>query len=194
MNVFINVSADRGDCMSDEKKPKNTKRNVILSIIIIFLIAVISAVLIIIQLQWQNRTEEITETYTADDIVQSVIKKMKYTNLSPISADNINNYYELPEGGVNDSAMYISGKSDSELEITCFVLSSPDYEEDMMKCITKYMSSKTKASSDPNTSSAAINYTTSVHYPYVFIAVTPESEAAAKAFDSLLTIESSPSK
>ncbi|MEE3402820.1 MAG: DUF4358 domain-containing protein, partial [Acutalibacteraceae bacterium] len=124
--------------MSNEKK----NRNITVTVIVLVLIVAVSAVLILISLSMQKKSPKNTLTLTTDQIVTSVIKKMNYTNLSPISAENISRYYEIPSNTVSDSAMYISGKSGTEIELACFRLQNDGAQTPLLQAVNAYLDEK----------------------------------------------------
>ena len=111
------------------------------------------------------------------------MKKMNYTNLSPISKENISRYYEIPPDTVMDSAMYISGKSGTEIELACFRLYDNCTTNDMMPTVNSYLDDKGLS---PQSSDQPINAKVSSRPPYLFVAVAQDSETAAKAFETVL--------
>ncbi len=171
--------------MEESKHKSKKKRNLILTISIILAILLIAGISILILLPSQSKSRKTPVDMTADEVVTSVIKKMKYTNLSPISRENISRYYEIPDDTLSDYAMYISGSSGSEIEITCFVLSHEEDTDVMMKSVKQYLSSRNKNASEQNTSIAVVPYSTSTNFPYLFVAVAPDSDAAVSAFETL---------
>ena len=88
--------------------------------------------------------ESIKKVYTASYLASEVVKKMNYENLSEISPSDISNYYDIPEGVVTDSAMFVSTRSDSYTEIACFKLKSNESEKQLTKSIDNYISAKKK--------------------------------------------------
>ncbi len=160
------------------------KRNLILTIIVLGLILAVAAVLILITLNMQKKIETSDPTLTADQVVTGVIRKMNYTNLSPISAENISRYYEIPTDSISDSAMYISGKSGTEVEVTCFRLQSDTAREPLMHAVNEYL--EDKGVSPQTAVSQVINAKVATHLPYIFVAVAQDSESAVKAFETVL--------
>lgn len=169
---------------------KSKKRNLILTISVLSLIAVTAAVLVIIFLTMQNRSSQESSGLTADAVVTGVIKKMNYTNLTPISKENISRYYEIPENTVCDSAMYISGRSGSETELTCFKLNEGTNEKELMENINDYISSKNlknPAISETNSSQQNSQAAVQKHQPFIFVVVGPDCSNAVKTFDTIVT-------
>ena len=176
--------------MSNQKRKQN---NIVLTIIIIVLIVIISVVLsfaVIITLF--NNSEKEKKEYTASEITSTVVKKMKYENLSEISSSNISKYYDIPEGTVDDCSMYISTRSDNFTEIACFRLTSEDKQEQLIEVINDYIGEKaiTYNNVGDNAYSTVTASKTDIKYPYVFVAVTPDSEAAINALESIVAVDS----
>lgn len=159
------------------------KRNLVLTIIVLGLIIATAAVLIVISLGMQKKTVKSGLTLTADQVVTGVIRKMNYSNLSPISAENISRYYEVPDHTVADLAMYISGKSGTEVEITCFRLQNDTEPAPLIQAVDDYLDDKGILT---QSTAQAINAKVATHLPYVFVAVAQDSETAAKAFETVL--------
>ena len=163
--------------MSEHSK----KKNLILTAVSLILIFSAAAFLIILSLSMQKKEPQDSIRLTADDVVTGITKKMNYTNLSAIS--NIERYYEIPKDTISDSAMYISGKSGTETEIACFVLKDADSQSVLDNAISEYLNEKNSSS---QTSVQLIHSNVATHYPYVLVVVAQDSEAAAKAFETVL--------
>ena len=158
-------------------------RNVILTLIVLALIFAITAVLVVILLSIQRKPEKAAPTLSADQVVIGVIKKMNYTNLTPISQENISRYYEIPKNAVSDYAMYISGKSGTDIELTCFKVVNEDGQWALHDAVNLYLSEKSNTSRNV---SQTFYSKTDANFPYYFIAVAQDCDAAAKAFEAVL--------
>lgn len=125
---------------------------------------------------------------TAHDIASHIVKTMNYENLSEISNKNISKYYEVPSDIVIDSAMYVSTRTDSCNEIACFQLNNQENQEKLLKIISDYIETKKNTYKDVNEKAynTVCSAKTEVIYPYVFIAITPDSETAVSAFRELI--------
>ena len=156
------------------------KRNIFLTVILLSVIAAVTAVIVIAVLAEQN-TQKNSKSYLATNtIVSQVIKKMNYQNLSKISDENIPKYYNIPDGIITDSAVYISNRTDSGMEIACFRLSSEENAPTLSDAISEHISSKNSENKEGSGQLAKVK--TDTVYPYVFVAVASDSEAAANAF------------
>ncbi len=173
-----------------EQKQKNTKRtqnNIAVTVIIVAAILLIAASLSVSLLDTFRNDSTSTENYSTSKIVKTIIDKMNYENLSEISKDNISKYYEIPDGTVTDSTLYISTRSDNFTEIACFRLKSEDKEKTLTKVINNYITEKTNTYQNVNdkayetVSASKIE----IHYPYVFVAVASDSESAVSEFNEL---------
>ena len=167
----------RGELMSQ-------KRNILLTVITISVIALITAVIVGILLSYQNSRKNANSYLTANTIVSRVIKKMDYQNLTKISDENISKYYIIPEGTVTDSAMYISNRTDSGIEFACFRLADENSSLKLSDAISEHISSKNTENKEGSGQLAKVK--TDTVYPYVFVAVASDSEAAANAFKEVV--------
>ena len=173
--------------MAEKNKEKLTQNNIAGTVIIVVAILLIAASLSVSLLNNFQDVSDKTENYSTSRIVTTVIDKMNYENLSKISKDNISKYYEIPDGTVTDSTLYISARSDNFTEIACFRLKSQDKEKMLMNVINNYITEKTNTYQNVNdkayetVSASKIE----VHYPYVFVAVASDSETAVNEFNEL---------
>ncbi|MBQ9461826.1 MAG: DUF4358 domain-containing protein [Clostridia bacterium] len=166
-------------------KEASGKRNIILTFVVLAVIFAVTAVTVLILLGTQRKSDHDNDIrLTADEVASRVIKKMNYNNLTQISKQNINRYYEIPEGTVTDYAMYISGRSGSEVEIACFRLKNEDSRSALTAAINSYLNEKSPA--DVSGSSTQAASTVAVHYPYVLVVVAQDCDTAAKAFETIL--------
>lgn len=168
---------------------KNQKRNIILTIIIIFFIAVIASVLIFLTMSvYNSKKQQTNENLSVNYITSSVIEKMGYQNLSEISSENICKYYEIPDGVVLESDMYVSNRPDSFTEIACFKLTDKSKQDELMKSISEYITSKNSTYKGVNEKEYQNinNSKTEVNYPYAFVVISSDSDAAVDAFNSVI--------
>ena len=163
----------------------NKKQNILLTAVVLAFIALSTSVIVSIVLAQQNSQTNSKSYLTANTSVSQVIKKMNYQNLSKISDENISKYYNIPDGTVTDSAMYISNRTDSGMELACFRLSSEDNTPVLSDAISEHISSKN--SENKEGSGQLAKFKTDTVYPYVFVAVATDSEAAANAFKEIIT-------
>lgn len=161
------------------------KRNIILTIILLVIIILITFVTVVFVLSLQNNQKTAKNYLTANTVISQVIKKMNYQNLSKISDENISKYYNIPQGIVTDSAMYISSRADSGLELTCFRLNGENSEQALSEAISEYISSKNTENKEG--SGQLAKFKTDTVYPYVFVAFASDSEAAASAFEEVIS-------
>lgn len=161
---------------------KKSKRNVILTIVILSVIAAVATVLVVLTLVMQKGTRAKNADLSADSVVTGVIKKLNYQNkkLSPLK-ENVSGWYSIPDDTVTDYAIYLSDRSGTEIEFTCFKLKDSDCEEKVMSCINDHLKAKEKTFSEQNRQSMV-----SSHYPYIFVAVSPDSSGAINAFETVI--------
>ena len=165
----------------------NKKQNILLTVVILAIIALMTSVIVIFVLAQQNIQKNSKSYLPTNTIVSQVIKKMNYQNLSKISDENISKYYNIPDGVITDSSMYISNRTDSGMELACFCLSSEDNALVLFDAISEHISSKN--SENKEGSNQLAQFKTDTVYPYVFVAVASDSEAAANAFKEIVNDE-----
>ena len=166
--------------MSTNQKKSKT----LLTVIVIGVIVIVASVLILIILGTQKKPAEGEYDLSANQVVTRVIKKMNYNNLTPISKENITRYFVIPKEAVTDYAMYISGKSGTDIELSCFILKKKDFQEDMISSINDYINEKNLTS---QTSAQGCTSNVTIHYPYIFVAVAQDSETASSSFETVLS-------
>ena len=173
------------------KSTKQKQSNIALTILLIAIILIISSALSFLTVSLLGTEKKEKTEYTASQITSIVVKKMNYENLSEISASNISKYYDIPEGTVEDSSLYISTRSDNFTEIACFRLSSKDKEKQLTEVINNYIAEKTNTykSIGGNAYSMISKSRTDIKYPYVFVAIAPDSEAAVNAFETIIDVD-----
>lgn len=182
--------------------PKNTagnitdselkKNNIRLTIIVVTSIAVIAAILsFFILLSLKDNSGSNKADYTAHEITQEIITKMNYDNLSEISTENISKYYEIPDGVIFDSSMYISSRTDNFTELACFTLRSEDKKDILLNVIDDYINEKSTTYQNVNDKAfAAINNSRVFdHYPYVLVSVSSDNDAVENTFEQMFSDE-----
>ena len=162
----------------------NQKHNIMLTVVILAVIALLTSVTVILVLAQQNIQKNSNSYLPTNTIVSRVIKKMNYQNLSKISDENISKYYNIPDGVIIDSSMYISNRTDSGMELACFRLSNEENAPALSDAISEHISSKN--SENKEGSNQLAQFKTDTVYPYVFVAVASDSEAAANAFEEII--------
>ncbi len=172
--------------MEEPQKPKN--KPIFATVLIVTAIVVIAAILSAATLiMFQNRRE--TKNYSASYVADEVVKRMNYDTLQKISPENIGNYYQLPEGLVSDSAMYVSARPDSSRELACFILSEQKNQDALMEAITEYIADRTQSTQNAKenkSASSAVHSRTKVHYPYVFVVISSDCDTAVNTFETIL--------
>ncbi len=158
---------------------KAKKNNLFLTLFVVSLIILTALVLVLVSLNMQQHSAKTNISLTADEIATGVIKKMNYTNLSPISKENISRYYEFPDDTVSDYAMYISGRSGTETEIACFKVISDEAMQKVTAVTNNYLN-------DKSSSLQPVSARLATHYPYIFVVVAQDCDTAVNAFETVL--------
>ncbi len=172
--------------MEDNNSAKTN--NIRLTIVVVTSIAIAATLIcIILLLLFRAGNSRNSVNYTAHDITSHVISKMNYDNLSEISGDNIEKYYEIPNGVVSDSAMYISARTDNFTELACFKLSSEDNEDVLRTVIEDYINEKAATYQNINEKAYNAVHESEIftHYPYVLVSVSPDNNSVKTAFDNM---------
>lgn len=170
-------------------KDNNTQKhsNIFITVVLVAGIILVAAALSAGTLTFLANQKKETKNYTASFLASEVVTKMGYENLSEIKGSSIGKYYEIPDGIITDSSMFVSTRSDSFTEIACFKLADKSSQEQLTQIIDSYISAKTKNYQNVNeTAYAAVSASkTDIHYPYVLVAISTDSEAAVKAFENI---------
>lgn len=176
--------------LQNDKKPVNTTKLTILIVSAIFFIAAVISSIIMLSMNSGKNDEQ--KNFTAHEIADKVINGMNYENLSEISAENIAKYYEIPDGTISDSAMYVSPKPDSFTELACFRLRSEDSEDLLMNSIRDYINERISSFENVNDKAyeAVQGSRVFVHYPYVLVSVSADNAAVEKVFESVFVPDS----
>lgn len=163
------------------------KRNLIITFIIVFIIAAVASLLVIITLSVHKNQKKPDENISVKDITFTVIQKMNYQNLSEISSENISKYYDIPEGVVSESDMYVPSRSDSFTEIACFKLTDVSRQDELLKATSEYTASKinTYKNISEKENQNIVNSKTQVNYPYVFVVISNDCDMAISTFNSI---------
>lgn len=169
------------------------KRRVIITIVslaVIGLVAVCLSVYVLQQVPAKNNSSSangVSQSLTASDITQKVISKMGYEDLKELNSGNIANHFVLPEGSVTQASIYISLSADSALELSCFKPTGEESLESLNAAVAQRMQTKAKGFKDTPTQLSLIdNYVSDYYNGYVFVAVAPNAESAAKTFRDIL--------
>lgn len=161
------------------------KRNILLTVVTISIIALITTTIVGVMLSYQNSSKDSASYLTANTIISRIIKKMNYQNLTKISDENISKYYNIPDGTVTDSAMYISNRTDSGMELACFRIYDESCLQTLSDAISEHLSSKNTYNKEVSGQLSKVK--TDTVYPYVFIAVASDSEAASNVFREIVS-------
>ncbi len=181
--------------MQDSTTEKDIrKRNIRLTVLIISVIIVIAAIISCVILLVTGRFRPVEKKdYTAHEITEKIIRSMNYENLSEISAENISKYYEIPDGVISDSCMYISSRQDNFTEIACFRLRTEDSETTLMKSVDSYLNEKVATYQNVNDKAfeAVSNSRILKHFPYVLVSVSADNDSVETVFETMFSPDTS---
>lgn len=128
-----------------------------------------------------------TVELSAAEINKQVIKKMDYKGISELAGGDISSHFDIPENSVTQASIYISDSSASAMEIACFKLTDPNNETELITAISDHISLKQKGFQDsPREREYIENYVLVTSNGYVFLAISENSDIAAKTFEDIL--------
>lgn len=135
-----------------------------------------------------NHLRENYARYTPDQITGRIVAELNPPDLVKVEPDQISKHYDLPDGVVSESSLYMSKSPESASELACFLLSDPSKFEQLETAVTAHISAKAAGfkSLNPTQYNALKNVLISRSGRYVLVAVGSGTEAEEKLFLSLL--------
>lgn len=121
-------------------------------------------------------------------ITQSIISEMNYKDLVEVSSSQLSKHYDIPDGVIADSSLYMSKASDSASELACFQLTDKAKFDELHTIITSHLNSKSNGfkSLNPTQYNALKNATVVQQGKYVLVSVGSNSAADEKLFRDLV--------
>lgn len=158
--------------------------------VLIVIAAVVTSVIVMHYVSDNNKHDSSytsANSLTTSEITKQVITKMGYKDVKELDSGNVSAHFVLPQDSVTQTSVYISTSADSAFEIDCFKLSENSSYEDVSNAISEHMKTKAKGFQDsPEQKKLIDNYVVKRAGEFVFVAVTENAEAAAKAFDDIV--------
>ncbi|MEE1281059.1 MAG: DUF4358 domain-containing protein [Acutalibacteraceae bacterium] len=161
-------------------------------IMLIAIAAIIGCVYVVIKTDSNNEHEGSSNVgnaieLSAAEINKQVIKKMDYKGISELASGDISSHLDIPEDSVTQASIYISDSSASAMEIACFKLTDPNEQSELINAISAHIALKQKGFQDsPKEREYIENYALVTYNGYVFLAISENSDHAAKAFEDIL--------
>ncbi len=125
--------------------------------------------------------------YTPDQVAERILTQQKTDDLVRVDPGQIPKHYEIPDGVVSDSVLYMSKSPESASELACFLLTKASEYERLQPVITAHLNSKASGfkSLNPQQYGALQNAVVARSGRYVLVAVGDGSKAEKKTFLSL---------
>ena len=125
--------------------------------------------------------------YTPDQVTEHILSQQNTEELVRVDPEQIPKHYEIPDGVVSGSSLYMSKSSESASELACFLLTEVSKYEQLQPVITAHLNSKAAGfkSLNPTQYNALQNAVIARSGRYVLVAVGKESETQKKNFSSL---------
>ena len=155
---------------------------IVFLILLICAIAVLGAALLIFRHFQENYVR-----YSADQITSQIISELGYTDLTKIDQSQLSKHYDIPEGTVVQSSVYMSKSSESASELACFLLVNKSKFETLKASVNTHMSAKAAGfkSLNPTQYDEVKDFLLSQNGRYVLVAVGSNTEAEEKLFRSM---------
>lgn len=126
--------------------------------------------------------------YSADQITSQIISELGYTDLTKIDQDQLSKHYDIPDGTVLQSSLYMSKSSESASELACFVLTDKSKFDSLKASVNTHMSTKSAGfkSLNPTQYEELKNFLITRKGRCVLVAVGSNTEAEEKLFLSMV--------
>lgn len=155
---------------------------IVFSVLLLCAIAVLGAALLIFKHFQENYAR-----YSADQITNQIITELGYTDLTKIDQSQLAKHYDIPDGTVAQSSVYMSKSSESASELACFLLTDQSKFDTLKTAVNTHMSAKSTGfkSLNPTQYSELKDFLISQNGRYVLVAVGSNTDAEEKLFLSL---------
>jgi hypothetical protein len=117
-----------------------------------------------------------------------IIKNMNYTDMAEVSWSQISKHYNIAEGVVSDSSLYMSKSSGSASELACFLLTDKSKFTQLQTAIMDHINAKATGfkSLNPAQYTALKDYLITQNGKYVLVSVGSNNSDEAKMFNEIL--------
>ncbi len=121
-----------------ERADRGGKKWLVLSVIALVCAAAIfwCGVLVI------HRVRENYARYSADQVTAQIIAELKYTDLAKVEGSQLAKHYDIPDGVVEESSVYMSKSSESASELACFLLTDPSKYKELEQAVTEHIATR----------------------------------------------------
>lgn len=157
---------------------------------IIFSVVALVAALVILTgsyVLFQN-SQENAEPLKPAQITVRIINEMNRTDLAEVSGSQLSKHYNIPDGVITESSLYMSRSSDSASELACFYLADKSKFAQLQTAVTGHLNSKAAGfkSLNPAQYNALKNASVTQKGRYVLVSVGSNPAADAKLFNEIL--------
>lgn len=126
--------------------------------------------------------------YTPDEITQRIMDNLGPKDLVKVDPGQISKHYDIPDGVVEASSLYMSKSSESASELACFLLTDTSKYDQLKQSINAHISAKAAGfkNLNPTQYNALKNVLISHEGRYVLVSVGSVATAEEKLFLDLL--------
>ncbi len=126
--------------------------------------------------------------YTPDQITQRIMTELEPKDLVKVEPGQISKHYDIPDGVVEASSLYMSKSSESASELACFLLTYPSQYSRLQQAINAHINAKAAGfkSLNPAQYNALKNVLITRKGRYVLVSVGSVTAAEEKVFLDLL--------
>lgn len=121
-------------------------------------------------------------------ITSRIISEMNYGDLIEVNPTQLSKHYNIPDGVVEDSSLYMSKTTDNASELACFQLRDASLFGKLQPAITDHLNAKSAGfkSLNPTQYNVLKNATIAQQGNYVLVSVGGNSAADAKLFREIV--------
>jgi hypothetical protein len=121
-------------------------------------------------------------------ITSKIISAMNFADLAEVSKSQLSKHYDIPEGVISDSSLYMSKSSDSASELACFLLKDKSKFTQLQASIMDRINAKATGfkSLNPAQYNNLKNCLIIRNGKYVLVSVGNNNSAVEKLFNEML--------
>lgn len=126
--------------------------------------------------------------YTPDEVTQHIMDNLEPKDLVKVESGQVSKHYEIPDGVVEASSLYMSKSTESASELACFLLTDASKYDQLLQSINAHISAKATGfkNLNPTQYNALKNVLISHKGRYVLVSVGSVASAEEKLFSDLL--------
>lgn len=134
-----------------------------------------------------NRAE-LSAGPTASEITARIVDEMNNTDLMEVSTTQLSKHYDIPDGVIADSSLYMSKSTDNAAELACFQLTDKSKYTQLQTAITNHLTAKAAGfkSLNPTQYSELKNALVVQKGKYVLVSVGSSTSADEKLFNEIV--------